>query len=217
MAIWKGTSMERGLILQSRIRKRESIQGKITIGVIGTHLGAGSTHFSILICNYLSECLGKRTALIECYPQNELQYFEDGYFIRKKELIEDNAFSINRVTYYKSMKEKEIGEVIGSGYDCVVLDLGIDFLKKKSEFQRCDRRIILSSLSPWKKNDLKRFLNGTDHIKNNHEWLYGIPFVSKKEIKETSKEFCIPMFRVPCEPDPFTLSTDTIKMFQKII
>lgn len=208
--------MERGWFRYKRASKDGKIQGKVIIGVVGTHIGAGSTHFSMVLSNYLSEYLGKKTAFIECNPQNELKFLETAYNIKRKDDMLDNSFSINRVTLYKNIKEQEIGEIMGCGYDCIVMDLGINIGQKKNEFLRCDKKVVVSSLTPWKIYELETFLNRMQQ-KGNRDWRYGIPFTSKKEIRYFSKEYHIPMFQIPFEPDPFALSNDTIKMFQKLI
>lgn len=209
-----GIKKIRGLGL---IRNKSITRGKTVIGVIGTHIGAGSTHFSILLSNYISECLGKKTACIECFPQNELKYMEEAYDLDGNATSLNDSFSIYKVHYYKSIKEERIAEIIGYGYDCVVLDLGIDLNKKRNEFFRCDKKIVISNLAIWKYKELENFMAKTGEMRINQEWEFGINFSTKKNTREMSRQYKIPMFHIPNEPDPFAISTDTIKIFQKII
>lgn len=198
----------------SRVQNHKS---KLIIGMLGTHKGAGVTHISILLANYLSEWLGKNTAFIEYYPQKEVQYLKN-YFYKKSEEVETyDPFQVNCITYYSNVKEQAVAEIIGDQYECVVLDLGTDFNRCKNEFLRCDRKIIVSSLSIWKRHNLDLFLNDTSHIKLNNLWTYVIPFSREKEIKQASRTYHRDFYGVPYEPDPFALSADTIKLFQKLI
>lgn len=197
--------------------KNRSITGKIIIGVIGTHIGVGATHFSVLLSNYMSECLGKKTAYIECFPQTELKYMEEFYCLDGNATSIRDYFSIYKVHYYKNVREEKIAKIMGNRYDCVVLDLGVDANKTKNEFLRCDKKIVVSNLAPWKSNELEEFLVKTGFNNDNVNLDFGISFSTKKVVKEISKEYKIPTFMVPYEPDPFAISNDTIKMFQKLI
>lgn len=208
-------------ILLKRISRNENQPGKLIIGVIGTHHGAGATHFSILLANYLSEWLGKNIAYIECCPQKDIEHMQniyEGMSAQAKERTEENSsFIIHRVTYYKSVRPAEIAETMGGSYDCIILDMGMDFTKNKHEFFRCDKKFVVSSLAPWKQQELERFMENTTHINQSDEWLYMIPFGQNKEIKQVTKVFQRKFFEVPYEPDPFSLSAETIHLFQNLL
>lgn len=205
------------IIHKKRFKYQRNIQGKLLIGIIGTHIGVGSTHFAILLSNYISECLGKKTAYIECYPQDELRYLEEAYSSKGKATPRDQEFSLYGVDYYKSMHERKIAEVIGYEYDSIILDLGTDLKKVENEFIRCDKKIVISSLTIWKVRKLENFLERTEELREKQELIYGIPFSTGKNARRISKKYKIPAFSIPYEPNPFVISADTIKMFQKII
>lgn len=205
------------IIRKRNIIKERNIKGKIIIGIIGTHIGVGSTHFSILLSNYMSECLGKKTACIECCPQNELTYMEEQYSLYGNATSTNESFSIYKVHYYKSIREDRIAGIMGNGYDCVVLDLGIDVNKMKNELLRCDKKIVIGNLAPWKSNELEGFFERTESIREYCNLEFGISFSTNKIVKGMSRQFRFPLFCIPFEPDPFVISTDTIKMFQRII
>jgi hypothetical protein len=209
--------MQRVPILRKKLSRLEEQKGKLIIGIIGTHKGAGVTHLSILLSNYFGEWEGRKTALLECGHQKEMQYLQYSFYGRNKEEEEKETFQVHRVTFYKNVKEQAVAEIVGEDYDCVILDLGTDFVKSKSEFLRCDKKIIVSSFSTWKKSELERFINNTSQYKNSNQWMYAIPFGQAKDIKQEGKEFHREMYRVPYEPDPFALSTDTIRLLQKLI
>lgn len=191
-------------------------QGKLIIGIVGTHKGAGVTHFGILLAQYISECLGRSTAYVECFPQNEIQYLQ--YNCNSKCIEKDeNIFKIHKVIYYKCVQEKRIGEIIGDNYDCILLDFGSEFIKSKNEFLRCDKKIVLSSMALWKRHELEIFIEKTSYIKNSEQWIYILPFAKGMDIKQYSKEFQRLFLEMPYEPDPYKLSEATIHLFQKLI
>lgn len=213
--------MKKVTILLKRISRQENQPGKLTIGVIGTHHGTGVTHLSILLANYLSQWLGKKVAYVEYGQQEDIMHmkniYSEVYGSTKESSEEEDFFLIHRVTYYKSVRPAELAEIIGASYDCIILDLGMDFIKNKHEFFRCDRKLVVSSLTPWKQQELERFQQHTCHINQSDEWLYMIPFVKKRELKQAAKEFRKQFWGIPYEPDPFSLSEETIHLFQKVI
>ena len=194
-----------------------NIQGKLIFGILGTHTGAGATHFALLLCNYLSDYLGKKTAYVECFPHNELQYLEEVYGSKGNATSNYESFLLHQIHYYKNIKENKLAEIIGLGYECIVLDLGIDLNKMKKEFIRCDRKIVITSLAIWKVKELENFMAKTELIRDKIEFNFGVPLINNKIVKGFSKENKLTMFSIPYEPDPFALSNDTIKLFQRII
>ena len=204
------------IIRNKRRIKPMGMKGKIIIGIIGTHIGVGATHFSILLSNYMSECKGVKTAYIECFPSNEICHMEELYCLDGNATSTKESFSIYGIDYYKNVKEKKIAEIMGHGYDCIVFDLGKDINRMKTEFIRCDKKIVISNLAAWKYNQLENFLTRSGNLGANNLWEYGIAFTRKRDVKEMSRHYKIPMFNIPYEPDPFNLSIDTIQLFQKI-
>lgn len=192
-------------------------QGKLVIGILGTHKGCGVTHLGIMMANYLSNYMGYRTAFLECYPQNDIQHLQN--YVYRDDFVakEQEEFKIRHVSYHRSVQEHTLPEVFGDAYDGVVLDLGSDFVRNKNEFLRCDKRIVVSSLAAWKHHELERFIKNSNYIKSSSQWLYMIPFGQKRDIKEASKDFHKEIYGIPYETDPFTISKSTLQLFQKLI
>ncbi|WFR57745.1 hypothetical protein QA584_01295 [Anaerocolumna sp. AGMB13025] len=208
--------MLRKPILMNKLNKEKS-QGKLVIGLIGTHTGAGVTHLGILLAVYLSECLGHKTAFIECGGNNDLKHLQEHFFHPEEEQYNQESFTLNRVTFHKNKRLQGLPEIIGDKYDCVILDLGTDLAKHKSEFLRCDKKIVIGSLAVWKTHELEKFINITAPIKNCEQWIYAIPFATKKTVREAEKKYKRIIQGVPYEPDPFLLTGNIIRLFQKLI
>jgi hypothetical protein len=208
--------MLREPILMKKLNK-EKAQGKLIIGLIGTHTGAGVTHLGILLAVYLSECLGYKTAFIECGRKNDMKFLQEHFYHPGEEQYTQDFFALNRVTVYQNRSLAGLPEIIGDEYDCVILDLGTDLAKHKSEFLRCDKKIVIGSLAVWKTHELEKFINTTAHIKNCEQWIYAIPFTTKKAVREAEKKFKRIIYDIPYEPDPFLLSGSCIGLFQKFI
>lgn len=209
--------MKREPILLSSLKKYSN-GGKFIIGIAGTHSGAGVTHLAVLLAAYMSEYLNMRTAFLECAPKNEIQYLKKYFFKPKEERdLKGDTFVVHRVTFYENRNVQGITEIMGEQFDCVILDFGTDINRYKGEFFRCDKKIIVSSLAVWKDEILKRFLQSTSHIKNSDQWIYAIPFVQDKIINNAGRELNRQFYAVPYEPDPFLLSEEVIRFFQKIL
>ncbi|MDF2473223.1 MAG: hypothetical protein K0R21_1005 [Anaerocolumna sp.] len=190
-------------------------QGKLVIGVIGTHRGAGVTHFCLMLAGYASWYLGCKTAYIECHPQNEIRCLQE---IREEDMdAHQDSFVLHKVTYYKSVSNKRIGEIIGDRYDCVILDLGSDFTNGKSEFERCDRKFIISSMALWKRQELDKFIKHTVHLRQSDQWIYAVPFAGNSDLKIIAKELGRKIQGIPNQPDPYALSATAIQFFQQIL
>ena len=201
--------MKRNILLK-RLDKTDKLEGKIVIGVIGTHKGVGVTHTSILLANYFSRWVGKHTAFVEYGAQNEIGYLEKRY-----ENNMNRYFKMHGVTYYKNVHDKDIGSIMGGNYQCIILDLGTDFNKSRSEFLRSDKKIIIGSKSQWKRGKTGKFLNGIHEV-NEGNWIYMIPFAKENEISALMKEYDETFYSFPYEPTPFVISAKTVEKLQKI-
>ncbi len=206
--------MQREPILMKKIKK-EKVQGKFIIGLIGTHPGAGVTHLGIMLSNYFSEYLGCKTAFLECGSGSDFQYLQQYFYDPGEDIYNRDFFTIHRVTFYKKRNLQGIPEIIGDQYDCIVLDLGTDMVKNKSEFLRCDKKIVVSSLSVWKEHEMRQFIENTKHLRNSEQWTYVIPFTDHAAVNRVSKKLHRKVYGIPYEPDPFFLTVSVINYFQK--
>lgn len=202
-------------ILKKQLATSGLFHGKLVVGVFGTHKGAGVTHFCLLLAQYASQYLGYKTAYIECYPGNDIRFLQEQQIDEMS--IKKEFFCRQGVTYYPCVSEKRISEIMGDPYEFLILDLGSDFINGKSEFFRCDRKIVITSLTLWKRQELNRFRMNTEHVKNNNQWFYMAPFVSEKEIRLCFKELDINICGIPFQPNPLVLTAAVIHFFQKVL
>lgn len=209
--------MKKTLILHKKLTRMEAHQGKLVIGIAGSHKGAGVTHFGIMLTTYLSEWVGKKTVYLEYSPKKSTEYLRHYIYGDSEEYEDNKPFVINHSTFYSNVKEQDAAEILGDRYDCVVLDLGTDFLRYKNEFLRCDKRIVVSSLTIWKRYELEKFINNTEYLKSSSQWNYLIPFCNGKEVKHAAMELQRKIYGVPYEPDPFNISKETLQLFQKML
>lgn len=208
--------MQRTQILMKKLA-RERSQGKLVIGLIGTHTGAGVTHLGLMMAHYFSECQGQNTAYIECGSHNELGFLQQAFFDPAEDSYNRETFRLRRITFYKNRSLQGIPEIVGDQYNCVILDLGTDMTKHKSEFLRCDKKVVVGSLAIWKQQSLEKFISNYGHIKNSEQWIYVFPFTTNRLLKEAVKKLDKKIYGIPYEPDPFLLSEEMIHFFQRIL
>lgn len=206
--------MLKGIIQRTRNNRRK---GKFIVGVCSTHSGAGATHFSMLLATYFSEWLGLKTVYIDFKDGDGLDQLKE-YFLRNKEkYIYNGNFTVGRITFYNKEHLYKLSEIIGGNYNCIILDMGDQFMENKNEFLRCDIKIILSSLAIWQQNKLNLFLENIDDALLGKDWKYVIPFIDEKAIKEGIGTYHINLWQMPYQPDPFTINTRVVRFFDKLM
>jgi hypothetical protein len=188
---------------------------KKLIGLIGTHQGAGVTHTGMLLASFLGNMLGKKTAFLEINGHQDFQKLEDAYY-GKEEYACQKSFLIDHVTYYKSVTEADVTEILNQKYDYYIFDFGCDLGKNQQEFLRCDRKIVVGSLVEWKKDLVVHFID-TNQYYGNEEWLYLMVFGNENDVQSLKKERKVKVKTIGYEPALHILSKDTIQLFRGVI
>lgn len=190
-------------------------KGKLMIGVCSTHPGAGATHFSMLLATYFSEWIGLKTAYIDFADIEGLNHLKV-YFLKDK-AKENSDFTVGRITFYNQENLYRLSEIIGGEADCIILDMGHQFLENKNEFLRCDIKIVISSLAIWKQDKLNLFLDTVNNSFSKTDWKYVIPFAGEKALKEGRGIYRINLCQMPYQPDPFTVNTAVVRFFDRLL
>ena len=90
--------------------------------------------------------------------------------------------------------------------DRAIIDGGSEFYRIRREFLRCDRKLILVSLSPWKRKELEYFMSV---IWEEEKCLDNVTFLAqfgmKKDKKDFQKQYRIPIHTLPFMEDPLHL------------
>ncbi|BCN32825.1 hypothetical protein [Anaeromicropila herbilytica] len=186
---------------------------KIIIGVIGTHRGVGVTHLCVMLSNYLSEVMGKRTAVLECNTHNDFSYIQMVYEGMAHKAINGKAFQVYDTSYYKNVTQKEIADILNNNFDYIIMDLGTD--RDNEEFLRCNCKLVVSSLCDWKRHELIKFLHYAETMNGYLEWEYLVLYGDKSDLKEIKHNWNIHLNLIPFETDPFQVSKEVLNLFQK--
>lgn len=113
------------------------------------------------------------------------------------------------VDYYPAVTAEEIPPLLNRGYDFLILDAGTFNEHMLSEFLRCDRKLILGSLAPWKAWKYEACLQKlTDHINLGEGFDYLVQTGCTKEAASFSKTYHINMQAVPFIKNPFHIEKE---------
>ncbi len=188
---------------------RRMLKEKVSIGIVGIGTGCGVTHLTIALANYMHSGLGRRTAIIELSGKNELETM-----IRKEGNKNQNLVGIH---YFTDIGVGKIPEIMNSRYEVFVLDLGADYVAAREEFLRCDRKIVVGSISPWRVSAYEHFLKKVMESENITAWEFLILFANLSDKKRIQKRYGMQMISIPRIENPFYLKKEDMMFLQKII
>lgn len=185
------------------------LKEKFSIGMIGIGMGCGTTHLTIALANYLQSALGRRTAVIELSGKHDLKDM-----IRKEG---DQRQKLAGVHYFTDISVGNIPEIMNSRYEVFVLDLGADYTASREEFLRCDRKIVIGSVSPWRVSAYEHFIKNVIASENYETWEFLVLFANILDKKKIQKRYGMHMISVPWIENPFYLKKEDLIFLQKII
>lgn len=192
----------------------------MTIGIIGCQPGSGVTHLAITLSNYCSSRLRQNTACLELHSRNELSQLSSQ--LNEHSDYEEQritpAFRIQKVDYYPSICSDMIPVLLNRGYGYLILDLGNINEADHQEFLRCDKKLVLGSLSPWKKEKYQEFFHTFDKTMNLGEGFhYLVQTGTYKNILNFSKTNHIFMRNVPFINNPFHIEKELFLFLQELL
>lgn len=147
--------------------------------------------------------------MIELSGQHELQLMIKREGDEKQELL--------GVHYFTDIYVGKMPEIMNSGYEAFVLDLGVDYDTVREEFLRCDRKIVVGSISPWKISAYEHFLKDVIALENYGSWEFLVLFANLLDKKSIQKRYGVHMLSVPWIGNPFCLDHKDMVFLQKII
>lgn len=118
-------------------------------------------------------------------------------------------FRLCGIDFYPAVTGNEIPTILNYGYDYLFLDAGTLDEDAFDEFLRCDRKLILGSLAPWKCWKYESFFQKFENTINLGEGFdYLVRTGTKEEIFRFSKAHHIKMQVVPFIKNPFSIEKE---------
>lgn len=168
------------------------------------------THLSIALANYLVSTLGFKTALLETGERNVLRQLSS--------MGVEESFRLNNVSYFPQVKTSSLGQIMTRDFTYIILDLGCDFVKAREELFRCDGKIIIGSLSPWRKNVYYDYIERIGNMLENMETCTFLALFGDKVENKRCRRICrVPMKSIPFIADPFKTEKEHISFLNSLI
>lgn len=190
------------------------------MGVLGCEPGAGVTHLSIALANYCASKLQKPTAFLELHAPGELVMLSPDHSPASawNTHICNTGFSIYDVDYYPAVCPEQIPILMNQAYSYYILDMGSAGYADWSEFLRCDRKLIIGSLAPWKSYLYEElFRRHSTLLKKGGGFVYLVQTGDKRDISEFAKKNGVVMKKVPFLPNPFQIEKERFLFLQELL
>lgn len=207
--------MKKAPMLMNHIISGRKKPDQFVIGLIGTHRSVGVTHTGIMIANYLSKWKGFRTAYLEMNDEDDMKHL--WYAYEHRDSFSKKEFQIYHTTYYRNVREPDLIKILNEDYEYFIMDFGADFSKNESEFLRCDIKLVIGSLTEWKRHFLAQFIENRLLLPGFAHCRYLIVFGQGKDMRMASRELHVHLDSIGYAPDPFLLNKENRTLFQKII
>lgn len=172
------------------------------IGIVCAGRGAGGTFLTLAIASYLSECKGRKTAVVELGKRPAL------HRMTTRELVagmESPGFCHQGIDCFPNVPSDRISGFSGASYDRIVVDVQEpeDFLKNRKYF---DRIIFLGGTDPWNYEDYERLMHSL--LQNQFDYSAGSfcgKNLSTEMCRRFREEFGQRLLPCPGLADPFTM------------
>lgn len=127
-----------------------------------------------------------------------------------------NSFRLLDVDYYPSSGSRELAACIREGYRHIIIDFGEIREEKKTEFFRCDSRLVVVSFSEWQMDAFWEFY-GTESEAKKDGWTYLAAFGSEETRRELEKRLKLLFLRIPVSVDAFSIDREMISWFEEML
>lgn len=192
---------------------KEKIIGTVVIAISGTMNRIGTTHHSISIAKFLSNSQFK-VALFELHDSNHFSLIKSAY----DEIEEyENYFKLSNIDFYPYNDKITVLDLLQHDYNYIVLDLGTYDECNLDEFNRANKKIILSGVKDWEVSHLESILSNNNNIYIS-KCQYAFNFADN-EIFDFVKSN---MDKLECHkmgynPNPFNISKEVQVVFLKML
>lgn len=111
-------------------------------------------------------------------------------------------FKLHGIDCYSCVTTSEIPALLNRGYDYLILDMGHLAEADLPEFLRCERKLVLGSLAPWKSSSIQSFFERfNDNINLREGFYYIMRTGDSGELLRFSRAYHLPMHCIGCLPN----------------
>lgn len=192
----------------------------MTIGIIGCEPGTGVTHLAIALAGFCGSKLRKKTAYLECHSRNEISQLQTEMNLTSSAKADDllPCFKIHDVDYYPRVTSHDLPLLMNQGYVYLILDLGYLGESDFQEFLRCDKKLVLGSLSPWKVEKYREFFRAYHSLVNLGEgFYYFIQMGNTIGSQKLLEHYHLSMRSVPFISNPFRIHKELFPFLKELV
>lgn len=170
--------------------------------------GIGVTHLVMILATYSVSHRRRRTAVVELSGNHTIE----------KLAKTGGPFDWNGISCYPNFMKNGIADVINRDYEIVIFDMGSNYYRTRTELLRCNQKVILGSLSPWRKTEYIRFVTevmGED--RNVRNMIFLTQNGMKKDKKDFKKTTGQTVYPIPYLPEPMLVDKSQCEFFDRFI
>lgn len=203
--------MKKTKLLKNTIFPKKSKELKV-IGVFGLHSGSGVTQIALFLAVFFSEIKNSSVAFLECSGRHDVISLQE----EREEEDTEKYFHRFDICFYPHVSLSELIYIRNLSFDILVIDFGSDFIKIESELLRCDIKILVGTLAPWKRESLEWVNQLKQKISNFRSWNMVFNFSSDEKKEYSCLKLPISCFFLSMSKNYFFPSEQIIRIFQKI-
>jgi hypothetical protein len=187
--------------------------GTKIISCIGSETGSGTTHTLIMLANYLS--VNKSVAYIEMNETFSIKSFGK---VTNRLVEGKNHFIHQKVDYYWDINLSKFINENKYKYEYLLIDFGsVSNMVNFDYFLMSDIKMCIISGIDWKIEKSKDTYDNLSEIDINHKWLYLVPFIEKKYLRELNQYIENEIITIPYNINPFKPEKEVKKKFEILL
>lgn len=168
----------------------------------------GVTHLVMSLANYSVSHRRRRTAVVELSGNHAIENLTG----------EGGSFKWNRIDCYPNQTRNGIADVINEDYEVIIFDMGSSYYRIRTELLRCDQKLVLGSLAPWRKMEYIRFaLEEMEEDRYARNMIFLTQNGIKKDKKDFKKQVGQPVYPIPYLPELLLADKSQYEFFDRFL
>ena len=201
---------------ESKIRKQKILVhhvGTKLIGMISGQRGVGGTHTLMMLAHHLQ--LNHSVAIIE---MNQSEAFMNFGQVNNHLVKKENHFKFKGVHYFFDIELSSFLNNHKNTYEYILLDFG-DYRKinRMDYFFMSDVKLCMLSGIDWHLMQSKAIYEEFKTMDDKRNWLYLVPFIEKKYLKEMNTWMENQLITIPFNLNPFKPEKRVKNIFDEVL
>jgi len=204
---------ERLIIREKNNEEYVNHLGSKIISCIGSEPGSGVTHTLITIANYLSR--NNKVAYVEMNDSYAIKSLGE---VTNRLISGKNYFTHQKVDYYWDVDFSSFINLNKNRYEYLLVDFGVYHnLMNFDYFLLSDIKLCTISGIDWKIVNSKKTYDYLSKIDVLHKWIYLVPFIDKKYLRELNGYIKNEITTIPYNVNPFKPEKNVIEKLDKLL